>query len=502
MFGYGSPAPEPALKDVVFNAVKAARAELKSEVKIQSIPDSQVSTKQFESRTLPKTEKPSPPLPDLHSLPTQPIAQKLVGKEKPAARNPTRQEKAKFPKPSISSLDDIMDLLEKESFVPSQPRKLSQTDKEKEQARSPAEKGARKKVKAEKPSISSLDEMMSLLEQDWGIGSSATKDLVTSPNISQTVDEQVSSGLRGITGGNKYGFGGTQPFGYVEEPEEMDVDEVASTSAYRQDSLESSSSFAPSEPRSFVDSLEDSQPQVGEEGNEPTGKPIFDYMKEAEEMRSERKRMEFDRQRFLEENLAFQREADRFAEEEEQMRRFVENLKQEEKADFENQERKRRIAEAKQREEEEKRKRAQDLEVERVAIEMAERLNAENERIENERRARKRAYQERVDMERAKYVEEESKLREQRMEDGRNDREEERRRRSALDTKRKKLDWRLSVQRRKKLLGEKDELRRRELRRRELRRRELSVRGMHWRKQNVSRSPEGNDGLLSKKPNV
>lgn len=428
MFGYASPAPAPVLKDVVSNAVKAARAEPKPERKIQSIPNSQDYTKQMESRTPPKTEKPMPSLPPSRSLPAQPVPLPLLDKEKPAIRNPVTQGKSKttkVAKPSISSLDDIMDLLENEALVPKQAQSSSRTEREKAPTRVSIGKGAGKKEKAGKPSISSLDEMMSMLEQDWDVGSSDRKELVPNTNASQTTVEQVSNGLQAYTEGDEDESLTTEPLSYVEEAGGVRVNGETKSSAYRKDSVASSSSFAPSEPKSFVDTLDETQPQIGEEGNESSEKPILDYMKEAEEMRLERERMEFERQKFLEEELAFQREADRFAEEEEKMRRFVENLKREEEVDFENQERKRQIAEEKRRAEEAERKRLQDLEDERLAIEMAERLNMENDRIEKERRERERIYQERVDLERARYVEEEARLREQRMEDARIAREED-----------------------------------------------------------------------------
>jgi hypothetical protein len=297
-------------------------------------------------------------------------------------------------KPSLSSLDGMMSVLENESFVSSQQRKPLDNEK-KIAVRGSIGKGSPQKLKAGNQSLGSLDEMMSLLEQDWNVGSPDRKASVAARK-----------------------FGRPQDFAEPTiEVEKSSVSVPASTPAYHDDLVTSPVSFTSLQSNPFMDKPFNPPAQVDEE-TESTEKPLLEYMKEAEEMRLEREQMELERQRILEEERAFQEEADRFAQEKDQMRRFVENLKIEEERDFENQERKRRIAEEQRRKAEAESKRLQELEAERLAVEVAERLNKENERMEMERRERKaRLFQERVDMERARYIEEEARLKAQRMED-------------------------------------------------------------------------------------
>lgn len=472
MFGYVSPAPAPGLTDVVSNALQTAQAVPKSEEKIQSAPATSsspvlvavkavqavrepnmeektqsleslpglpnsptqvnVDAVQLEPRKVGKTEQPIPLISPLRKLPTGSVLpnrpQHSQDREKLATQILIAQGKAKVVKvgnPSISSLDEIMNLLENEAFGPSQARDSSHTEKKKAAVRD----SMRKRAKAGKPSISSLDDMMSLLEQDWDVRSSGREDLVLNqspPPVEAKFPEQDSSNLPAYTEEQEKGFAAKKLLEYTGEAGEVTVDVDVNTSSNRKYLFISPESFTSLESKLVVDIPEDTKAQIEAEGTESTEKPILDYMKEVEEMKIEREWMELERQQILEEQLAFQREADRFAEEEEQMRRFVEDLKREEERDFENQERKRRIAEGKRIKEEEERKRLQNLEDERLAIEMAERLNEENERIENERRERvARIYQERVDMERLRYVEEEARLKAQRMEDESIVREEE-----------------------------------------------------------------------------
>ena len=506
MFGYANTTSAPALATVVSDAVKAAQADAKSEERIQSAADIPSSPVLAEVKAVQATrtntrlvgKAPSPPttqlrvdtkplVPPIAAKPEQAISstqplqsatKQPVPQENPEAQKLMTKEKvkiAKAPKSSISSLDDIMSMLENETIVPKPSRNLSQREKEMSAMRDSMGKGAGKRAKAPKPSISSLDEMMSMLEQDWNVGSVDRKDSVSDQSSSlATVVEQDSKKIQPDTQERQEEL---ITLKYVEEPEEigMYADEnrpayrkgsfassassyrgdlfssptssyrkdsfTSPASSYRQNSITSATSFAPSEPKSFVNTPEKTQAQTAEE-DESSDKPILDYIQEAEEMRLERSRMEFERQKFLEEEAAFQREADRFAEEEEQMRKFVEDLAHEQEVELENQERKQRIAEERRLAEEAEAKRLKDLEDEKLAIQMAEKLNAENERIETERREREaRLYRERVDLERQRYVEEEARLRKERMEDARRAREEEdRNERARFEEERARLE--------------------------------------------------------------
>jgi hypothetical protein len=322
-------------------------------------------------------------------------------------KKPVRgSRKATAGKSSLSSLDEMMISLENIMVTPDQARILPPLEK-KEIVRDSIEERAT----TENPSLGRLGEKMSSLGQNWGMGSSDRKASFSVGSAAQPI-QKLADPTRKVGG--------------------MKLDTAINPVAQPKTYYASPVSFTSSESTPFVTALE--------EETESTGKPLTEYMKEAEEMRLEREQMELVRRRILEEELVFQREAEKFAEEEEQMRKFVENLKLEEERDVENQERKQRIAEEQRRKEDERRKEEeevtrrkeeekkhlQELEDERLVIETAERLNMENERIESERQEREaRAFKERAEMERAKYVEEEARLKTQRMEDERIVREEQ-----------------------------------------------------------------------------
>ena len=452
LFGYAktTPTPAPVLAGLVTKAVEAAKAEQKSEEGTKTVtvnPPTQARVKPMaavrkdskfdeESHARP-TRKDSLIQSEVDAVHSKPIA--AVNSQQPVAKPQQAKKVVKVTKPSISSLDDIMNLLEDEVFTtspasssivtkkdlggkaksvksslssldemmsslenemttPNSPRK-SPPVTEKEAVRG----SVRRTATAGKRSLSSLDEMMNSLEQDWDMSALDPKAPVLSTSFARATQK-----LALYTKGTGETMVGAKPPSYGQ-------DFVASPASYTSQRRQASIDISGIEPHP-------------DENDESTEKPLLEYMKEAEEMRLERERMEMERQRILQEEVAFQREAEKFAEEEEQMRKFVENLKIEEERDLENQERRRKIAEEKRRAEEAEAKRIQDLEDERVALESAERLNKENERIEKERREREsRMYQERVEMERLRYVEQEARLREQRMVDDRIAREAEER---------------------------------------------------------------------------
>ena len=351
MFGYTNPAPAPALAGVVSKAMQAALADPTAEEKIQplshlrnSLQKDITKATQLESRIAAESTHLALIMPASTNLPT--------GLSSPDQDNVPIQDSimkakvkvVKAAKPSISSLDDIMDLLENEAFVPSSSRD-SRTKNDRTLSGPSVVEENRKKAKAGKPSISSLDEMMSLLEQDWDISSPQEQNRAEDqnrPRIEQTkIFEGTSSNVQ------------TGTFTTVKEEttaqtvlecativEEGLADPKDDFSALRKVSFASSVSSMIHEPESAVGVPEYTQAQSEDEAYVLREKSILDCMKEVEDMRTEREQMELERQRMLEEELAFRMEAERFAAEEEQMRRLVENLKREKEQDIQNQRRK------------------------------------------------------------------------------------------------------------------------------------------------------------------
>ena len=451
LFGYANAAPIPAPAGAVSKAVEAARAKPQPVENVGPVivkPPPRLG----EFRPVQKGRKDSK-LDDEFQTPPNPIDSSMQAKADTvqAQSEQPKRKMVRVAKPSISSLDDIMSMLENETFAASPASLPTETTKK--------HMRGSKKAPAGKSSLSSLDDMMRSLEdimvspdqarsvppfEKMETVRDSIEEVVTTrkPSFDHLDDKMSSPGQNwGVSSWHRKASSSVgsvgQPIQRFAEPTRkvggIRLDTTITPSSQPNLYYASPVSFTPSESKPFATVLE--------EETESTGKPLTEYMKEAEEMRIEREQMELVRRRILEEEVAFQREADKFAEEEEQMRKFVENFKLEEERDVENQGRKQRIAEEKRRKEEERRrkedeelirkeeeerKRLQELEDERLAVETAERLNMENERMETERREREaRAFKQRADMERANYMEEEARLKTQRMEDDRRFREEE-----------------------------------------------------------------------------
>ncbi|KAJ5037216.1 uncharacterized protein L3040_007395 [Drepanopeziza brunnea f. sp. 'multigermtubi'] len=146
----------------------------------------------------------------------------------------------------------------------------------------------------------------------------------------------------------------------------------------------------------------DEQLRLERELMEAERERMLQLEKQAEIIISEREQMDLERQTMLEEQARFDEEAKRIAEEEESMRKFIENVERERQLDFENQEKKRIRREA---EEAELRRIAAEQEAERLRIQMEEeaeqrRIAAEQEaerlRIKMEEDARKEAERVRI----------------------------------------------------------------------------------------------------------
>lgn len=123
----------------------------------------------------------------------------------------------------------------------------------------------------------------------------------------------------------------------------------------------------------------DEQLKLERERREAERERMVQLEKQAATIIFEREQMDVERQKMLEEQLKFEEEATRIAEEEESMRKFMENVERERQLDLENQEKKRKRREA------EEQARREDEEAERRRI--AEEEEAEWKRIEAEEQA-------------------------------------------------------------------------------------------------------------------
>ena len=472
LFGYANPVPEPAPIDALSKAVEAVKTERKSardlgvvtvnpsmqgkvksaqavrkdskfEEEIQLVPKCKDSLTPFKIDTVPK--KPDnaldsnyPPRKqvrvvkaanpstngfdsDMNMLENDAPPTNLAGTYSPTAQKKESGQNfkevgknVKVVKSSLNSLDEMMRTLENEMFTPNRAQNSPLAEK-KQMTPDTIKKGG----KAARPSVSRLDETMARSRKHGNMEASDERPSV--PNLTSTRSPR-------------------SPTVSTKEAKQSTMNLRAAVSSCAEDIVASPVSFSSHSLQRLLHKS-DMQAQTEQE-MESTKKSFLEYMKEVEEMRLERERMDLVHQKILEEEFEIQREAKMFAEEEEQMRRFVENLKVEEERDLENQARKRKMAdekrrlkeeerraeaEARKRQEEEK-KRLQDLEDERLAVETAELLNRENERIESAMRDREaRMYKERAEKERVKYTEKEVRLETQRMESERDALEEKER---------------------------------------------------------------------------
>jgi hypothetical protein len=407
LFGYVGPPSAPAFADVVSLAIAASRAKRKLEGEIgyamakspeldeaKAIQASRVELSFKEFTISRKSSNPRNQQED-GTAPMEPNTTLKTNQSSPIVLR-KKGRGAKKTKSSISSLDEVMDLLENTILAPDQGLLSVTTGLKKKFMAYPTVREEGKAVKVGKSSLSSLDEMIRSLQQEW--------DLTPSDRKTSTLDQssQHSQALP-ESGWNleKTANVETNPF------------------AYRKDSSASpanSSRPIPGYAFNTPEDLEDTQVQVQGRDREPTEKSFLEYVKEAEGMRLQRVRMDLERQRILEEELVFQEEADQFTQEEERMRRLIENLKpEEEEGNFDSQGRKRQVKGDTRGREQQGQKHFKELEDERQTIQMVERLNMENERIEKDGSGRGISQHQRETI-RLRHVEEEARLKARRVE--------------------------------------------------------------------------------------